>query len=255
MDNYKKAKESLAALNEELKKMGMLRIELVDPKDCTPQERNARYFPADKMNQLISNVKQANALESVPLCFEFEGKYKIISGHHRIDAAKAAGLPFILIMIAEPQSEDEIISKQLSHNELTGLDDKVVLAQLFNSIQDINQRLASGLSDEVGKISYSSLSFKIGTFKELTILFIPPDIEFYDSAMEKFAETIEAVKPSSEFRVTSLEYYDMFAKALRKVKKAENIKSNGTAVIRMVELAMEKMNEMEALEKEQEVKE
>ena len=238
------AEALLDKLNEMLVGMGMLRIRLVRPEDCIGQDVNARYFSADKMNQLVANVKRAGALESLPLVYEDGEKFRIISGHHRVEASKSAGLKLILVLIADPKSDDEIVSKQLSHNELVGQDDKGLLAQLFNSIKDIEWRLSSGLDDAVAKVTYSSLSFKMGTFKEVTMLFLPPDLELYDEQMEALAETT-MVKPSQEVRVISAETFKMFAKALQKVKRVENIKNNSTGVMRMIELAMTKLKEME----------
>lgn len=246
-NSQKEAAEMLVKMNEHLKQMGMLELALVKPSDCLGQDVNARYFSADKMNQLVANVKGTGALESVPLVYRDEKlseKYRIISGHHRIDAAKAAGLQLILVMVAEPKTVDEIVSKQLSHNSLVGEDDKAILAQLFDSIKEVSWRLASGLNDEASKVTYSSLSFRLGTFKEVNMLFLPPDLEAFDDAMEKLCET-SFVKPSQEVRVISMDTFNSFAKALRKVKKVENIKNNSTAVMRMVELAMIKLAEIE----------
>ena len=67
-------------------------------------------------------------------------------------------------------------------------------------------------------------------------MFVPSDIEDYDKGMEAIANTM-SVKTSSEVRLTSLEYFEAFKKAIIKIKKNENIKSNGTALMRMVELA------------------
>lgn len=232
--------DEIRKINEKLKEHNMLAVDIVSPSDCLPQEVNARYMPVEKMQQLINNIKDEGKLESVPLVYKERNKYKIISGHHRVQAAREAGIEKILVMIGEPQNSDDIKSKQLSHNELSGLDDKTVLADIFHSIEDISRRIATGLNDEIAKIDYTSLNFRIGNFKEFTVMFLPEDVGIYDEAMDIVAAEM-LTKPQTEIRLSSVKYYDKFANTIRRIKKAENIKSNGVALMRMVELAQQTM--------------
>lgn len=238
----------LSTLNTALRQQGMCEIAIVAPSDCIGQKKNARYFTPEKFSQLVQNIKRDGRLESVPLVYaprkdsnvseELRGveKYVIISGHHRIDAAKEAGLEKILVFVTTPESRDEIVSKQLSHNALVGKDDPMLLAELFNSIAEMDLRLASGLSDEVSKISYASLNFRIGEYKELVLMFLPEQLEDLDAAMTRIAESTVADKNSTLF-LANMADYEKFTATLRNLKKVENIKSNATAVQRMAELA------------------
>lgn len=237
-------KQAVEMLNKQLESYDLMRIDVVHPSDCLPQKKNARYFEAEKFQQLVSNIRDDGNLESVPLVYEAdeEGKYRIISGHHRIDAAKEADLDWILVMITDPEDRDEVVMKQLAHNALSGKDDDVILAELFQSIDDIGKRMATGLSDEVDKINYASLNFRVGSFKTFTVLFLPEDIGVFDETM-KLIEDELSVKGDEEIRIGSLEVFDKFAKQIQKVKKTENIKNNGVALMRMVELAEEKISE------------
>lgn len=147
-------------------------------------------------------------------------------------------------MIATPQNEEEAASKLLAHNALTGQDDAVILKEIFDSIKDITLRLATGLTDEISKINYTSINFRAGNFKEFTVAFLPTDIQEYDEAMEKIANSLTA-KGSTTLRVTSVEYWEEWKKAIIRVKKTENIKSNGTAISRLIELALERLKQLE----------
>lgn len=234
-------KKEVDALNETLKQYGLLPIELVDPTILKGQQKNARYMLPEKFKTLVKNVKSEGSLESVPLVVKNGDRYEIISGHHRIDAAKEAGLEKVLVMVhREDLTRDEVVSKQLAHNALAGLDDKTLLSELFQSIEDVSLKIATGLVDEAGAISYESLNFKVGTFKEFTVMFLPEDVGLYDEAMELIAQEC-FVTGQTEVRLASMESWDKFGKVLRRIKKCENIKSNGTALMRMVELAQEAM--------------
>lgn len=231
----------IKALNERLVSAGMLPLELVSPNDCVGADLNARYMPIETMRILTENIKSDGRLESVPLVYVDDklpaGKYRIISGHHRIEAAKNAGVQQILVMVALPQDADDVVSRQLAHNALVGLDDQQILKGLFDSIEDISRKFASGLSSEIDKISYPALNFKVGSFKTLTLLFLPEDVEKYDEAVEVVGSFV--AKADDEIRVSPLAHFAVFKKALMDVKRVENIKSNGVALSRMCELALE----------------
>src|SRR5690606_31684507 len=156
---------SIDDFNKYLESFGLLKMAIVSPSDCVGAEINARYMPSEVMQTLISNVKADGRLSSVPLVYKDDslpdGKYRIISGHHRIEAAKAAGIPKILVLVDEPKSHDEIVSQQLAHNSLVGVDNKALLYQLFDSIESIEKRFSSGLSSVVEKINYSTINFKV----------------------------------------------------------------------------------------------
>lgn len=238
--------ELLVGVNQKLAENGMLEIVSLNPLDVLPSKLNARYMEVETQLQLSHNVKAAGHLESVPLVYldEEAGKYRMISGNHRNDAAKAAGLEQTLYLVCKPKSDDEIISKQLAHNALVGSDDQVILNELFQSISDLGLKMATGLNDEVEKISYGSVNFRAGSFKEFTLAFLPEDIEQFDQTMEEIVSDMKS-KPSTAVRLASMEHFDEFKKAVIKVKKIENIKSNGVAVMRLVELAGERLRQIQ----------
>lgn len=236
--------QQLDGLNAQLRVLGLLELIMIDPKKLKGQRVNARYMKAETMNRLRENIKKAGTLESLPLVYlEEGGDYYIISGHHRVEAACEAQLPLILALVDKPASHDEVVSKQLAHNSLSGEDDKVLLAELFKSIQDIEWRMRSGLNDEIGKISYDSLSFKLAALQEFMVLFIPEDIEKFDEVMEQLAGDV-VTGSRSVVRMAPKEDWKRFAEVLRKVKKFEDIKSNGIALGRMVELAAERIEQL-----------
>lgn len=230
----------LSELNGHLKKYGLTELRLVEPKLCKGQKKNARYFAPETFKLLVDNIKRDGRLESMPLCYQDGDVYRIISGHHRVEAAKEAGLEKILIMVINPENQDEIISKQLSHNALVGKDDEMILKELFDSIKDIEHKMSTGLSSAIDKINYTSLNFKVGEFKNFTVLFLPEDEGLYDETIE-LIEKSGVIGGKDTVRLTSIKYFDKFAQAIRKIKKCENIKSNGTAFMRLVDLASQMM--------------
>lgn len=249
-NRIKEAKTLIEKLNGIFRSMNLPELGLVHPKDCLPQEKNAHYFEPEKFQRLVDNIKADGKLSSIPLVYPEGEKFRIISGHHRIDAAKQAKIDWILVFIDRPKSKDEIISKQLSHNALVGKDDKAILAELFNEIKDIEQKLATGLDSEIEKISYTSLNFKLGTFKQFVLLFPPNDLERFEEVMAELKETF--YPPSkAEVTIVDLAIFDKFAESLRAIKKTQNIKSNAVAFNKMVEIASEWIQRHKDTEKQQ----
>lgn len=232
----------LSALNAKLKELGMLELAIVPPNDCIPSPVNARYFMPEVMRQLIENVKASGHLESVPLVYRkasHPGRYFMISGNHRIDAAKAANLPFVLVMIADTDDHDHVISKQLAHNAIVGKDDPVILSELFESIGKLELRIATGLNDAVAKLNYPSLNFKLGATKQVLLLFVPEDLAEMHEQLDEVADYLLtlAIPSQADVMVVSYELWDSFANAMRIVKKRDNIKSNSSAFLYLLKEA------------------
>jgi hypothetical protein len=230
-------KELLDKLNEQLKDMGMLTLAIANPKDCISQEKNARYMDEETMKILVDNTKKTGALESVPLV---TSKLEIISGHQRVEAAKRAKVNKILVLVYDPETREELVSKQLAHNALVGRDDTDALVGMYGEIQALELQIASGLAKEIKKLERAGVGATKGTYKEFTILFLPEDEGLTDEAIETVTTQFLTAGQNS-VRLTSMRYYERFAKAIRKIKRVENIKMNGVAVLRLVELAEQKM--------------
>ena len=56
------------------------------------QDINARIMKNEMQDQLTANIAKRGQLESLPLLVNVDGVIEIISGHHRIKSARAAGL-------------------------------------------------------------------------------------------------------------------------------------------------------------------
>ena len=59
------------------------------------QDINAQVMDDRRMKILTSNIKNRGALESLPYVYKDGDTFSIISGHHRVRAANAAGLKTI----------------------------------------------------------------------------------------------------------------------------------------------------------------
>ena len=217
---------------------GLPKLQVVSPSDCLAQQKNARYFMPEMFKLLVDNVKRNGMLESAPLVYREGEKYRIISGHHRVESAKHAGLEQIVVMVTEPADRDEIVSKQLSHNAIVGKDDKAILAELFNEIRDAEQKLLSGLASEIDKIEFASLNFRLGTFRELVLMFIPTDMAEFQRELDEITK-LTAHDKDSEIVLADEKDFAAFAEAIAGIKKAKNIKNNAVAIRTMAAVVLD----------------
>ncbi|MGA2976365.1 MAG: ParB/RepB/Spo0J family partition protein [Spirochaetia bacterium] len=233
--------EQIKALNEELKKANLPELALVSPGECKPADMNARYMTQDTMDALVSNLKKDGRLESVPLVFRSpKGAIEIISGHHRIEAAKKAGIEKVLVMVTRVRSKDEAIAKQLSHNAIVGKDDQFTLQKLFDMIGEVDLKMYAGLGDTLKDIGIESLSYTPKMFSEFTIFMTEEEVEHYDEIAKRLEEA--AFRPNTHVRVVRLEDENRFRDLMAKVKTRENIKSNAVAFNRLVGIVEEWLN-------------
>ena len=167
-------------------------------RDLKPQAKNARFMTAAQMKRLTENVRRDGHLTSSILVYAPEEEpMEILSGHHRVDAALAAGLE---------QSEAHVITThlsaerktaiQLSHNAVTGQDDPAQLAELYQGLSELDERLYSGLTDDdVQKfqgLDILDLAAAHPEYQEITVLFLTGHEKAFREALasiEKAAKT------------------------------------------------------------------
>lgn len=232
--------EQLKNLNEELKKANLPELALVSPNQCRAAKLNARYMDQKTMDSLVANLKKDKRLESVPLVFRTkEGALRIISGHHRIEAASKAGIEKILVMVTRVKNKDDAIAKQLSHNAIVGKDDEVTLLKLFEMIGEVDLKLYSGIGDSLKDIGIETLSFRPKMFEEFTLLMAVEEVERFDDIAKRLEEL--ALRANTHVRVVRKVDEDRFRDLMAKVKTRENIKSSAVAFTRLIEIAEEWM--------------
>ena len=100
------------------------------------QDINARIMKKEMQDQLTANIKNRGQLESLPLLVLKDGVLEIISGHHRIKSARAAGLKTIIAIVDKSGlSRSKIAAKQLAHNAISGIDDQSTLREIVKMLE------------------------------------------------------------------------------------------------------------------------
>lgn len=215
------------------------------------QDINARIMKKEMQDQLTANIKNRGQLESLPLLVEKDGVLEIISGHHRIKSARAAGLKeFIAIIDISGLSRSKIASKQLAHNALSGFDDESTLKEICKMLDTVDDMLESYIGKDIleeplqeyEKLLSPAVQFD---FKNVVFSFLPHQIKDFD----KLVKTLES-SSADIIGVAPYELCQKFVETLSKYQKFSDIRNIGAAVHSMIETANNKMDDAGFTEEE-----
>jgi hypothetical protein len=237
------------------------RIIQIDPRKARLLKVNARFMRHETFMRLTENIKKDGALSSVPFAAildyytaadpiprDEEGQpiYEVLSGNHRVKAAIAAGLTQIDLMVTDdPLSADERKAKQLSHNELAGEDDPATLKLIYDSIDDVDMRLYSGLDDKrlelLEDVKPGSLSEANLEFQTVAMVFLPSELEQVEAVWEK---TRDFLKGSKAVWVARWNEYDKFMTAMDQSSRSYGVKNVATTLMVILELFTRHLDEL-----------
>ena len=207
------------------------------------QDVNARIMRDQMQDQLTANIAKRGQLESLPYVALIKNELKIISGHHRIKSARAAGIKeSFYILDVSGLSRSQEASKQLAHNAINGFDDQSTLKEIAKMISDVDDMLESYIgkdvlaepSAEFDKLMSPSVQFD---FKTIVFAFLPyqlANLELLVKHLEKQGAEIIGVAP--------YELGKKYAETLAKYQQFQDVRNLGAAIASMVEAANEKMD-------------
>jgi hypothetical protein len=175
-------------------------------------DKNARYMTKEQFESLTRNIRTDGGLTSLPLCYRQEnGRLLVLSGNHRLKAAIQAGMEENLVLLIDKTlSKERQIAIQLSHNAIEGQDDEQILKELWSEINDLEASIYTGLSTELieklTNIDFSAISEQRPLFKEISLLFLPEEIEEMTAICDGI---IESAKGKTAFTGRITEYEEV----------------------------------------------
>ena len=200
------------------------------------QDINARIMKNEMQDQLTANIAKRGQLESLPFLVEKDGKLEIISGHHRVKSARAAGLKEIIVIIdVSGLTRSQIAAKQLAHNAISGFDDESTLREIVKMITDVDDMIESFVGKDIleepleqyEKMLSPAVQFD---FKNVTFTFLPHQVR----DMEALIKSLEVASPEI-IGVAPYEQCKTFVETLSKYQKFEDIRNVGAAIHSMIE--------------------
>lgn len=245
-EKIQQAREAAARLNEILGEAVPYKLDVVHPKEIALLDKNARYMNHEMFTNLVNNIKNDGALSSLPLCWKQpEGGLVVLSGNHRVQAATQAGLEFVMILVIERDlTRSEQVAIQLSHNAISGKDDQAILKSLWDEIEDIDLRMYAGLDSELlaelDKLEFVTITDAQPEFKQVILLFLPEEVE----QIKELLQEADMLFSQDETYIASRKHYEEVFSVLVQVKEQFNIVNNPTALMKVFELAKERLAEI-----------
>jgi hypothetical protein len=121
----------------------------------------------------------------------------------------------------------------LEHNSLNGYDDKQILAQLYQEIDDINAKIESGLTDldiEIPKIDVKAdpVMFDID-YELVNILFVERDFQ-------RFKEVLELLSSDAHIYIADKADFDRFKDAAQKISSLHQVVNAAAIMARLLDI-------------------
>jgi hypothetical protein len=238
------AVNAVNVVNEKLA-ASSLRIEKVRIDQCDFLEKNARFMRVEQYQRLVENIKRDGCLTSVPFAILQSERYYILSGNHRVKAAKDAGLTEIMVLYTDQAlSHSQQVAIQLSHNAIAGQDDLAILRELYDEINDVVLKGYSGLDDVVlGRMeppNLDPLSEKGLEYRIVSIAFLPDEVE---RAEAMFSKVLEQTTGDQTW-INRRSDYDRMLDNLTAAKSSAGIKNTATAFGLLLDLAEKHLDEI-----------
>jgi hypothetical protein len=209
------------------------------------QDVNARVMPPEMFERLTANVQKDGRLEQLPFTVRRVDHFEMVSGHHRLRAARTAGLTELFILADERDlSKSQVRAKQIAHNRISGTDDLETLKRLYDDMDTIEDILESHLKPhdfddlkQLDKVDISDLSISL-PFRTFALTFLPKAIE---NLQELEKHVMRIPKEADEILVVPNDTFDEFRKVVLATGRTENVRSLGVTISRMLEIVREKL--------------
>lgn len=231
----------LDELNARLTEEQPYKLYMANASELDFLEKNARFMTKEQFESLTRNIRTDGGLTSIPLCYKQEnGRLLVLSGNHRLKAAIHAGKEEnLVLLIDKPLSKERQIAIQLSHNAIEGQDDDQILKELWMEIHEIESTIYSGLSTETVEklmsLDFNTIAEQRVLFKEITLLFLPEEIERMTSICEGI---LESAKSKVAF-VGRIEEYNEILEGIIAAKQGQKIINSTLAFFAMSQVIRE----------------
>ncbi len=237
-------KATIGSVNKKLL-AAKLQVAKVRISDCDLLEKNARFMQVEQYRRLVDNIRRDGCLTSIPFAVKQKGRYTILSGNHRIKAAKDAGLEEVMLLYTEQKlNRAQQVAIQLSHNAIAGQDDMAILRELYDEINNVAWMEYSGLDDVLlGKMippELDPLSEKGLEYRIVSIMFLPEEVKRAEKLFQKVLELATGHKTWVNRRAE----YDRLLDALTFAKAKAGVKNTATALGLMLDVVENHLDEI-----------
>lgn len=219
-----------------------LELWLVEIDSLREQDVNARSMGKEAFLRLQTTIGRDARLESLPFCAQTAAGIEIVSGHHRVRAARAAGMSKLHVIVdVTGMTPSQIKAKQLAHNSIAGIDNAQLVAQIFAGIEDAEMRLEAFIDPKtvaqaLEKAPVPPVAIDLD-FRSILILFLPYDLRKVNEAFDAIVK--EARLGSDEVWLAERETFEAFREALKRAGEEYDVRNIGCVLRRMAQIVTE----------------
>jgi len=209
------------------------------------QQVNAQVMPPEMLERLAETIRRDSRLESLPFVVKRESDrgvyFEMISGHHRLRAARMAGVKLIhVIAETNPLTRSSLVAKQIAHNSITGDPDPEIVAQMFAEIESLDDALEAFVDreqlDTFVDFTPEPTQPDDGNWCMFAMGFLPADMTKFDNLLKRLTgdETLIGAADAAVFT--------RFQDAIVRVGGARDIRNIGGALLEMADLALKHLD-------------
>ena len=214
------------------------RFDELNIRDIEESPLNANRQDEKTFKRLVENLKKDGALTSAILVMEKKnGKFMVLSGHHRVRAAIKANITKVPCLIIPEVDRSTQIRLQLSHNDIKGENDKGVLSEI---LQELESQDYKSLSDEI--INIPETDIEVIKYEEKEYVYI--NLCLLPETKRAFEQLLTDIGPETDNYFIDYKDY-MKLKEMFTVAFQKGFKSNGYALSKFIEIAYNHLQDLE----------
>ena len=217
----------------------------------TEQERNAQVMPPEMLERLAETIRRDGRLESIPFVVRRdtpagEVRFEMVSGHHRLRAARAAGLETIVVLAdPAPLGRSQVVAKQLAHNQLAGAPDPRIVLEMFAEVATLEDALEAYV-DPALLADFLENAVPLEALEEPAPEWHLVDIAFLPPQFSEFTRLLDRLQGDEEMLCLSdMTGFAKFQKLVVRIKGLADIRNVSGQLVRICELAHERLDELQ----------
>ena len=210
------------------KKQIQIRFDNIDISNIEESPLNANEQDEATFRRLVKNIKKDGTLTSAILIMEQPNKrYMCISGHHRVRAALKSGLSNIPCLIIPEIPESDRIRLQLSHNDIKGTNNEIVLSEMTRLLNKDDFEFIDDSGIELIQED-QTIKYEAQEYSYINLCLLP-------SSKSEFLQMIEDLKDNKDNILITIDEYDELKNLLTLAFK-NGFKSNGSAMRKFIDI-------------------
>lgn len=209
---------------------------VVNIREISESPLNAQVMEEEDFNRLVENLRKDKILTSSVLLMRYgENGLMCISGHHRIKAAKKAGIKEVPALIIDEVDESTRVRLQLAHNDIHGTPDENIVRILQDKLNEFDIKLVD--FKDIEPIRFDHKDIKFVDFKYLSVCLKPESFEELDELIKSYADTAD-----SKYLIPAEDY--SFMQDLLTVAFRKGYKTPGKAFRKFLDIIKEHEKEI-----------